>query len=322
MISYSAPGKIILFGEHAVVYGYPAIAIAINRRVRTEIKEINKKGIYIRSPNLYGDKCFQIGIKTKPANPFYSLVSIMNKEKKILGDLNSSVKISIRSSLPVGAGLGSSAAVAVSFLKTISEYNGKKLTQKDINNLAYEIEKIHHGTPSGIDNTLATYGGGIRFKKGAIDALDVNLNKAYIVVIDSKIPRKTFEMVNKVRQFYERKTETVEKLFEKISIITKKGEDSLIRGDLEQLGNLMKQNHILLNKLGVGHEKLDQLATELTENDTLGYKLTGAGGGGCLIGLFDREDNAIQAVNRLNNKNFDAFITKLSTVGLKNETRN
>ncbi len=322
MISYSAPGKIILFGEHAVVYGYPAIAIAINRRVRTEIKETNKKGIYIKSPNLYGDTYFQIGSKIEPANPFYSLVAIMNREKQVLGDLSSFVEISIRSSLPVGAGLGSSAAVAVSFLKTISEYNGRKLTQKAINNLAYEIEKIHHGTPSGIDNTLATYGGGIRFEQGEIERLNVNLDKAYVVVIDTKVPRRTIEMVNKVRTFYERKTKAVEEIFKKISIITKQGEKSLIRGDLEQLGNLMKQNHVLLNKLGVGHEKLDHIVTELNENETLGYKLTGAGGGGCLIGLFDDQDTAKQTVNRLNNKSFDAFITKVSTVGLKNETRN
>ena len=316
-IEYTAPGKIILFGEHAVVYKHPAIAAAINLRAKCSIYAKSKLPSILSVPDLFPQKSFELDYSDFPAeiSALKFIIDSFNKETKP----EKSFKAEISSQIPPSVGLGSSAAVSVSLIASLTEFFDTKLNLNNIRELAHESEKITHGFPSGIDTAVSTYGGGIIFNEGKIERIPIKLSSAHLVVINSLIARNTKDLVEKVRNLHIQDSDFVEGIFNDINGIVEDAKVALKKKDLNKIGELMSLNQILLNKLGVSHKIINEIIEILEKNKALGSKLTGAGGGGCVISIFDDYNKARNILDIMNEKGFRAFISNFSKEGVKNE---
>ena len=318
-ISYSAPGKVILFGEHAVVYGFAAIAIAIELRAQCTIVPSLSKTPSILTPDLFPNKRFKID---KGSSLPSSLRAIEFLIREILTNKESKYYplIEITSEIPPSAGLGSSAAVAVSLISSLHAFLNTKCSLDEINKMAFEAEKIIHGSPSGIDNSISTFGGGVFYEKGVRRKIPIDNKSCFFVIINSLVPRNTKDVVEKVKQRRDENKQEIDQIFEDIQTISTQGEMSLKKGDHERTGALMSENQHLLEKLGVGHSELTKIIRLVDKHGALGRKLTGAGEGGCIVALFDDYQKTQQAINTLKESGFQAFITNISTEGVRNES--
>ena len=332
---FSAPGKIILFGEHSVVYGHPAIVTAINLRTKCRVTESlqNKVQLSISSESSLNSSLTalkreytmnkeqnvffaQDSNSEQPVNPAYYFIA-----ERVL-DLSASKKcphIHINSEIPPGIGLGSSAANSVATLASLSAFMGIELSLEELNGLAYEAEKIVHGRPSGVDNTISTYGGIQFYKEKKFSQLNIPKISSYVVIVNSGIQRSTKTYVEKVAKSLEKDTTKYQSILEEIGNLTTIAKSSLMEGNIQKLGNLMTQNHLLLEDLGVSHPILTDLTNLLVQLGSLGSKLTGAGGGGCVIGLFDNYQKANRAIEEMKNRDFQAVISSLAERGVQVE---
>jgi mevalonate kinase len=277
----SAPGKIILFGEHAVVYGRPALAAPVTRvRTQAEVSDSSKTGIHIDAPNvdlhadLHSLACDH-PIAAVIHNLFFSLgISPFP-----------SLDIQITSTIPVAAGLGSGAAVSTALARALAAHLGRPLTDDQVNAFVFEIEKLYHGTPSGIDNTVIAYARPVYFVRGQpIETLTVAAPFT-IVIGDTGLPAPTRESVGDVRRLWETNKSKWEKVFDEIGGIAKKARWKIESGQWEALGELMNQNHALLQTMTVSSPQLDRLVHAARAAGALGAKLSGGGRGGNMIAL-------------------------------------
>ena len=293
MTSASAPGKIILFGEHAVVYGRPALAVPVTQvHADVEVSDSYKDGIWIDAPDIH----LHAELKSLPSdhplatgiNKFFTPLSSPHLLSKKMGGQRG-VEIKITSTIPVASGLGSGAAVSVALIRALSSHLSRPMTNEQINALAFEIEKIHHGTPSGIDNTVITYAKPVFFVKGQpIETFKVG--KPFTIVIgDTGISALTKEAVGEVRKLWGADKARWEKVFDKIGEIVKKAKEKIENGELEELGELMNQNHALLQEMTVSSPELDRLGNAAREAGALGAKMSGGGRGGNMIALVKPE---------------------------------
>jgi mevalonate kinase len=195
----------------------------------------------------------------------------------------------VTSTIPLAAGLGSGAAVSVAVIRAVSSYSGRTLPDEQVSALAFEIEKIHHGTPSGIDNTVVTYAQPVYYRKDQpIETLRVP--KPFAIVIgDTGVPSPTSVTVGDVRTAWQADSDTFEKLFVAAGEITRKARTNIEDGKTEQLGALMDQNQELLSQMGVSSPQLELLINAARDAGALGAKLSGGGRGGNMIALV--EDN-------------------------------
>ena len=289
-ITASAPAKIILFGEHSVVYGYPAIATAINLRafVTASSSQNDFRISSTQLPSVYKVPFMNSFSDDKVPPQVKPIIYAILVTQDYL-DKHTPLKIHINSQIPMGAGLGSSAAVNVATVAAVSNYYGASLDKSTISELAFEAEKIVHGTPSGIDNTIATFGGLIYYQKGKIE--QIKSTKEFSLVIgNTLISRQTKVLVAKVRSLKELLPSVVVKIFSSIGDIVELAREELITGNIEKLGHLININHGLLESIGVSHRKLSELVHAALSAGALGAKLTGAGGGGCMFALVRKEN--------------------------------
>ena len=291
-VKASAPGKIIISGEHAVVHGKPAIAGAISSRVYTTLEE--GEGI-LSIPQLNIDS---------PLDSEGSIFAFFRRGFELLKKKPLTIKIDC--DFPIGAGLGSSAAMACSFLKALEP----DLTNERIQQLAHEMEKIVHGNPSGVDTAISTNGGLIRFQSGEIMPLPVR--NLPILVGYTRMPGNTKKTVSKVQKLLEEKPET-KKILDNIEDITLRCEEAILRGNQSLLGELLTENHELLRELGVSTPELDRLVKVALKAGALGAKLTGGGGGGCIIALSGEE----KVVEAIRNSGGTVIKTRLSDAGVR-----
>ena len=281
MTKSSAPGKIILFGEHAVVYGRPALAIPVTQvHADVDISESPRPGIWIDAPdvNLHAD------LNALPSDhPIASVIHNFLFLSRTSPFPNLQIKIT--STIPVASGLGSGAAVTVALTRALSSYFNFPMTDENINAFTYEIEKIHHGTPSGIDNTVVTYARPVYFIKGQpIQTLMVG--KPFTIVIgDTGISAPTKESVGDVRNLWETDKSKWENIFDEIGRIANQARDVIERGQWQELGKLMNQSHKLLQEMTVSSPELDKLVSSAREAGALGAKMSGGGRGGNMIAL-------------------------------------
>lgn len=199
------------------------------------------------------------------------------------------LQIDIASTIPVASGLGSGAAVTVALTRALASHFDYPMASKDVNAFAYEIEKLHHGTPSGIDNTVITYAKPVYFIKGLlIETLSVG--KPFTIVIgDTGIPAPTRESVGDVRKLWEADRPKWDAIFDEVGLIADHARETIERGKLEELGRLMNQNHSLLQELTVSSPELDRLVRAAHDAGALGAKLSGGGRGGNMIALVTPE---------------------------------
>jgi len=287
MTSASAPGKIILFGEHAVVYGRPALAVPVTHVQATATVTANsRRGIWIEAPNI------ELSSELSRLPPDHPLAAVVTAT---LTTLNIShppaCTVYIQSTIPVASGLGSGAAVSVAVLRALSAYLGRPFSDEQVNRLAYEIEKLHHGTPSGVDNTVITYARPVYFVKSKpIESFHVGLPFT-LIIADTGVSSPTRVAVEDVRKAWEAEPERLETVFDAIARIVRRARHAIETGDRPGLGALMLKNHALLQQLAVSSPELDRLVKAALSAGAQGAKLSGAGRGGNMIALIEPEKN-------------------------------
>lgn len=294
MTQSSAPGKIILFGEHAVVYGRPALAVPVTQvHVDVEISDSSRAGIWIDAPgvNLHAE------LNTLPSDhPLASVIHNFLFLSRVSPFPN--LNINIESTIPVASGLGSGAAVTVALTRALSSHLDFPMTDEEVNAFAYEIEKLHHGTPSGIDNTVITYAKPVYFIKGqGMETFNVGIPFT-IVIGDTGVSAPTKESVGDVRKLWQADQAKWEMLFDRVAMIAKKARTSIERGKMKDLGELMNRNHALLQEMTVSSPELDTLVAAALQAGALGAKMSGGGRGGNMIALVTPE-KAQQVSNSL-----------------------
>ena len=280
----SAPGKVILFGEHAVVYNRPALAVPVNQvHVDVEVLDSPHAGILIHAPiiNLHAE------LTSLPSD--HPIASVILKLFQLFGiSQTPNLEINISSTIPVAAGLGSGAAVSVALTRALSSFLTHPLSNDEINSLVFEIEKFHHGTPSGIDNTVITYNMPVYFIKGQPIETFKTGKPFTIVIADTGIPALTKESVGDVRRLWLKDTNYFENIFNEIAQISLIARRSIESGKPELLGELMDHNHALLQEMTVSSPELDTLVSAAKDAGALGAKLSGGGRGGNMIALVDQ----------------------------------
>ncbi|MGA2488870.1 MAG: mevalonate kinase [Anaerolineales bacterium] len=286
MTTSSAPGKIILFGEHAVVYGRPALAVPVTQvQATATVDENSRGGIWIEAPNI------NLSSELSQLAPDHPLAAVINSVFSALSIARPpACTVYIQSTIPVAAGLGSGAAVSVAILRALSAFLGKPLPDERVNKLAYEVEKFHHGTPSGIDNTVVTYAKPVYFIKGQ-HIKSFRVGAPFTIVIgDTGISAPTKESVEALRKLWEADMSRWEKVFDQIGEIVWDARQAIERGDTAELGILMDANHALLQEMTVSSVELDHLTETARKSGALGAKLSGGGRGGNMIALVRREN--------------------------------
>jgi len=301
----SAPAKVILFGEHFVVYGEPAIVLAIDKRAYVKVETRNDKRIYARSANLNIAGYFEEGVfhpEKGGENARYKLEPVKTVVDKVfeLAGRNAGLNIEIRSTVPVAAGLGSSAAVAAATALAVAKTLDIELAKEEVFRITYEAERVVHGTPSGVDPAIATFGGALLFQMDTgVKPLEAEMDIP-LVIGDTQIQRSTRDLVAKVRRLREKFPAVIEPIMRSGRKIVLHAIEAIKQQDLETLGELVDINHGLLCAVGVSHEALERLISEARKAGALGAKLTGAGGGGCMIALteHDKLDAVAEAIQR------------------------
>jgi mevalonate kinase len=283
-VKASAPGKIILFGEHAVVYGRPALAVPVAQvHADVEVLDSSRPGIWIHAPlvDLHAE------LTSLPSD--HPIASVILKLIQLF-DISQTpnLEINISSTIPVAAGLGSGAAVSVALIRALALHVAYPLTNGQVNDLVFEIEKLHHGTPSGIDNIVITYNMPVYFIKGQ-PVETFKTGKPFTIVIgDTGIPALTKESVGDVRLLWLRNTNHFENIFNEIAQISLIARRSIESGKPELLGELIDHNHALLQEMTVSSPELDNLVRAARSAGALGAKLSGGGRGGNMIALTDQ----------------------------------
>jgi len=287
----SAPGKIILFGEHAVVYGRPALAVPVAQvHADVEVSGSTRPGIWIDAPGID----LHAELKTLPSD--HPLAAVVHNLFFILHiDPFPSINISIDSTIPVASGLGSGAAVSVALIRALSTYIGQPLPDEGVNELAFEIEKLHHGTPSGIDNTVITYARPVYYAKGRLLETFKAGIPFFIIIGDTGILAPTRVSVGDVRKLWEQDKDRWELVFNRVGEIVDRARTAIERGDLKGLGELMDQDHALLQEMTVSSPELDTLVMAARGSGALGAKLSGGGRGGNMIALALPETSGVVA---------------------------
>jgi len=229
---------------------------------------------------------------------------------------NQRLEISFAGDLIAASGVGASAAQCTSLARALSETFNFNLDDEKINEAAYEGEKAYHGTPSGIDNTASTYGGLIWFVKNlgagknTMDLLQ-SPRKMLIVMANSGITASTTEVVADVRRLREENPEKIEKIFGEYKKLVEAAKKALLKGDIATVGNLMNQNHKMLQQMTVSGEINDELVEIALKNGAIGAKLTGTGRGGLVIGLAENEDIQEKIANAIEKKGYSAWKTTI-----------
>jgi len=296
--TYSAPGKIYLFGEHAVVYGEPAIACAVELRTRVTAKKSD--AITISSDLGMTGLDFEV-------HPYVSSAI----EKLDSPD----VSVEISSDIPVGSGLGSSAAVTVATIAAINTELGLGYGREELARMGHEIEQKVQGAASPTDTFVSTFGGVVEIpSRRQLDILDCgivigNTNKG-------ATPKKTAKLVKQVAALKEEYPEIIDPIIKTIGSFAKKGEHLVRKKDYASLGRLMSVNHGLLDALGVGTPELSALVYAARNAGAFGAKITGAGGGGCMVALTDSPSKVASAIERAGGR---AIITGFTAEGVLKE---
>ena len=280
----SAPGKIILFGEHAVVYGQPAIAVPVMQvRARATVTP-NISGspgeVRILAPDVGLDSLWG---RLSPENPIGAALRGVCASLGVTQVPACTLKVT--STIPVASGLGSGAAVSVAIIRALGGFLGQPLPDEQVSTLAYEVEKIHHGTPSGIDNTVVTFTQPVYFVKGQPVEIFEVARSFTIVIGDTGITAPTKESVGDVRRAWQADPQAYERLFAAAGSLARAARQAIESGRPERLGPLMDENHALLQEMEVSSSELDRLVAAAKQAGALGAKLSGGGRGGNMIAM-------------------------------------
>jgi mevalonate kinase len=326
MVTASAPGKVYLFGEHAVVYGEPAVPCAIERRATVTVTE-RSEGLRVQADDLslngftveYEGKASDrpdIDVSESLVDAGMGYINeAIEQVKEATGVDTVGFDVEINSQIPLGAGLGSSAAVAVAAIDAGTRELGVELSPEEIADRAYQVEKeVQDGEASRADTFCSAMGGAVRVEGD--DCRQIEAPELPFVIGYDGGAGDTGALVAGVRRLrdqYDFAADTVEA----IGDIVRNGEQALAEGNIEELGRLMDFNHGLLSALGVSSRSLDAMVWAARNGQAHGAKLTGAGGGGCIVAL-DETPESLTAMEYTPGCE-QAFRAELDTTGVRTE---
>lgn len=332
MIKVSAPGKVHLVGEHSVVYGEPAILASISLRCYVTAEKSGKvivnNGALKRNSvftldeiNYFNSMITNLWKEGREANDFSKLFKEIKKEPlnhnkvaigKILEKLEivGGVSLTIKSDIPIGAGAGSGAALAVSLVKAISELYERKLTNEKVNELAFEIEKISHGNPSGGDNSTCCHGGLIWFQKNSKNTV-VPLKEEigyklenFVLVVTKKVKPSTGELIQHVRNLDEDyRNERIGKLGK----LTKEMRAVLKNKNFNRMKQIINDTQKILAEIGVSTSEIDKINSDIMSIGGAA-KLCGAGGGGVVLCYHENKKKLIETIKKLGYEPLEVYL--------------
>lgn len=304
-------GKVILLGEHAVVYGSHAIAAPVPLAIQACAQDTQDGNVSLMIPR-WG---VEYRLHKDPAHrdSFQRSLGIILERLKLA---ERSVRIEVFPSVPRAMGLGGSAAMAVAIIRALDQHYGLGTPDDVVNAIAYECEKVAHGTPSGIDNTVATYGRAMLYRRAdeasgraaKMEALTIGKPLKFVIGISGK-ESLTAKTVGNVRSAWQKNPALYERIFNEIDQLTLSAVEAIAGHDVERLGDLMNVCHGLLNALRVSSWEIEELVQIARESGALGAKLTGGGGGGSIVALC--EDNAAKVADAIRSAGFQAMEVQL-----------
>ena len=305
----SAPGKVILFGEHFVVYGVKAILCSINKRVTVTAEKTSERKISINSKigklELEPDK--PISEINSPLKPFYYLAN------KAVENKDTGIHIQIDSEIPLGAGLGSSSACCVAGAAAIFKLF-RDISKEEILELAIEAERTIFENTSGADCTVCTYGGIMEYDKNKGFKKIEHEPNFQLVIINSNMEHSTQSMVYKVKEFENKNKEE----FSKLSNLESKLVEDVLKlvkeNKIQEIGQKMNQNQEYLENIGISNKELTKMI-KIGQESSFGAKITGSGGGGCIFALTN-ESNLQNILKKFKDNNYECFSTKIDFKGL------
>ncbi|MFQ5398855.1 MAG: mevalonate kinase [Anaerolineae bacterium] len=289
----TAPGKVILFGEHAVVYGRPAIAAPVSQvRATAVVEASHAPGVRLVARDL------DIAVMLPEAaddDPLAAAVRQLQVATQLepLPDMT----ITVTSQIPIASGLGSGAAITAAVIRAIAAYAGLShlATDEWVSALTYEVEKIHHGTPSGIDNTVVTYERPVYFVRrqpqNRIETFRVAA-PLHMLIADTGVRSSTRVVVGDVRRQWQAARARFERLFDGCGRLADAARAAIEAGNRDEVGRLMNDNHCLLQEMTVSSPELDRLVSAAVAAGAIGAKMSGAGRGGNMIALVTNETEA------------------------------
>ena len=305
----SAPGKVILFGEHFVVYGVKAILCSINKRVTVTAEKTSERKISINSKigklEIEPDK--PISEINSPLKPFYYLAN------KAVENKDTGIHIQIDSEIPLGAGLGSSSACCVAGAAAIFKLFGN-ISREEVLKLAIEAERTIFENTSGADCTVCTYGGIMEYDKNkGFKKIEYEPN-FQLVIINSNIEHSTQSMVSKVKEFENKNTEEFSRLSDLESKLVEDVLKLVKENKIQEIGQKMNQNQKYLENIGISNKELTKMI-RIGQESSFGAKITGSGGGGCIFTLTN-ESNLQNILKKFKDNNYECFSTKIDFKGL------
>ncbi|MEM2869632.1 MAG: mevalonate kinase [Thermoplasmata archaeon] len=316
-------GKVILFGEHFVVYGLPAIASAISDTTVAEATLARGAGGLEAGPETFvleGDGWTLYD--NRPETPGYKKEKAAEQRRAVelilshlgIDTRKNPVNLALGGALKAASGVGASAAACAAIARALSSLFDLGLTDEEINRAAHEGEKGFHGTPSGIDDTAATYGGLFLFKKeqptNHIEMIRLR-RPLEIVLGNTGITSSTKAVVEEVRRRREAAPEKFSRIFSEAEALALEAKEALERGDVGRVGTLMTRNHELLRELGVSCEELERLVELAIRAGAPGAKLTGTGRGGLMVALTPGVDLQERVARAIENAGFTALRTRI-----------
>jgi len=302
-------GKIIVSGEHSVVYGKHAVAAPINLKMKARVRDI-KSGVRVSIPRW--------GVEHKLTFGARHQYTIYNSLEMILENLNlqnRGMNIEIFPEVPRAAGMGGSSALAVAIIRALDRHYELGMNDTQVRELSFKSEDIVHGGASGIDNTVSTYGRLITYQKADPPKMEeIDLKKDIPVVIGlSGVESMTSGMVSKVRKNRERFPKLYNGILDQMDSLALASREAIENYDLVTLGEIMNLNHGYLNALQVSCPEVEDLVQTARNSGALGAKLTGGGGGGAIIALCDSKEMQLTVKEHIRKKGFDAIITEIKS---------
>lgn len=290
MVRATAPAKIILFGEHAVVYGRPAVAVPLSQiRAAAVIEPNQQQGVQLLAPDLGIEKTLV------EAGEDDALALAVRQVQVAVGlEALPDIRITVTSDIPIASGLGSGAAISAAVIRALADYLGLAHLANEawVSALTYEAEKVHHGTPSGIDNTVVAYERPVYFVRrqrgNLIETFDI-ARPLRLLVGDTGVKSSTKDVVGDVRRFWQADRRQFERIFDGCGEIAVAARAAIETGDLIKIGHLMNDNQALLVDMTVSSPELNRLVAVALGAGALGAKLSGAGRGGNMIALVNSE---------------------------------
>jgi mevalonate kinase len=299
MTQVSAPGKAILFGEHAVVYDQPALAVPLTDLYTTvtvqALEESETPSIHIDAKDI--EQSFWLH-ERDDSDPIVYAIHLTLEAINV--QLASPLSLQISSQIPIASGLGSGAATSIAIIRAIASHFGISLADQSVSELAFQVEQLHHGTPSGIDNNVIALERPLYYVRGQAPRPFSLVKPLTLILGHCGIISRTGDVVSALRERYQENPEFYLDLFEQVGAIVEQAFKALMAGEISKVGTLMDQNHTLLQKMGVSIGSLDQLVESARCAGALGAKLSGAGAGGFMIAAVDprKKQTVIDALRK------------------------